>query len=159
MSRKSPIQKEPIRGQRRVASDRVSRGQKRALESPRGNPSYQKHFRFRFDRVDIGAQWCLSEITAQDHRDLLTVLAEIESMRVGEIIPSRCRHEDVAGASPNPDAQKRAREQYLDDHDRIHSLKISGKRRLWGIMNEHEFSIIWWDPEHEVWPTRRVYGN
>lgn len=80
-------------------------------------------------------------------------------MAVSELIPGRCKYEDVAGASPNAEAQRRARDIYLDDAEAIHSLKITGSKRLWGLLYEHEFSVIWWDPNHDIWPTKRVYDN
>ncbi|HJQ01144.1 MAG TPA: hypothetical protein VJ851_06065 [Jatrophihabitans sp.] len=91
---------------------------------------------------------------------LIDFMREMENLSVREVLNGRIgKREDVAGGSPNPDAQRRAQERYPDDHDRIHSLHLTGAKRLWGIQNQNEFSVIWWDPDHDVWPTKRVYGN
>jgi len=91
---------------------------------------------------------------------LIKFMTQIEGLMVREVFNGGIgKDEDVAGSSPNRDAQRRAQEYYADDHERIASLRVSGPKRLWGLRFEHEFSIIWWDPAHEVWPTKRVRGN
>ena len=49
------------------------------------------------------------------------------------------------------DAQKRASYFKLDQYDTIHSLTIDGKHRLWGILEENIFHIVWSDPQHEIY--------
>lgn len=159
MGDKNPKQIAKARTQKRVASAATTMNGKRVVGSPDTSPDRERPFRFRFDRVDVGSSWCLTDISKQDHADLLACMKQIEGMRVSEVIPNRCKREDVAGRSPNPEAQRRAQEIYPDDHDHIHSLRVSGAKRLWGLQFQNEFSIIWWDPAHEVWPTKRVTGN
>ncbi len=101
----------------------------------------------------------MTEISKADHVDLLEFVARVEEMKVNEVIPALGKREDVAGASPNSDAQRRAQELFPDDHERIHSLRMSGRKRIWGLQFENEFSVIWWDPEHSIWPTKRDYEN
>lgn len=140
----------------------VARGgspEKRIVKSPEDSSAYEKPFRFRFNRVDVEGDWCLSGIEAGDHKELIRFMGEIETMKVKEVIPSRCKREDVAGSSVNQDAKKRAQTVFRDDHDRIHVLHVSGRKRLWGLQFENEFSVIWWDPNHEIWPTKRVRDN
>lgn len=160
MGDKSPRQQAKASNQKRAAAGRTRPG-KRAVASPANtDPSINKFFRFRFNEVDLNGPWCLTSITPEDHHALIDFMREMESLLVREVIDGRRgKREDVAAASPNPDAQRRAQERYPDDHDRIHSLHLSGAKRIWGIQNENEFSVIWWDPNHEVWPTKRVYTN
>lgn len=158
MGNRTPKEQEKLRRKRRAVSAE-NLGKKRVVSSNPDVSAYDKFFRFRFDRVDLGSDWCLTAITKEEHRSLITAMAEIEAMKVSELIPHRCKREDVAASSPNPDAQRRARQQFPDDHDHIHSLRISGARRLWGLLYDNEFSVIWWDSGHEVWPTKRVYEN
>jgi len=156
---KTPKAQAKHRNQKRAASAVPRRRDKHVVSSPAVSPDAERPFRFRFDRVDVGGPWCLTDITKQDHAALLESMRQIEGMLVREVIPARCKREDVAGRSPNPDARRRAQDMFPDDHDRIHSLRIGGAQRIWGLQFQNEFSIIWWDPNHDVWPTRRVTDN
>jgi len=55
-------------------------------------------------------------------------------------------------ASIIKDAQKRLEELKLDDVDQLYSLRLNGRERLWGIRSNDKFSILWWDPEHQICP-------
>jgi hypothetical protein len=47
-------------------------------------------------------------------------------------------------------AQKRldALEIYVES---LFSLRISGRRRIWGVRERNLFRVLWWDPEHDIW--------
>lgn len=158
MGDKTPKANARRRKQRRAAAV-TDTGRKRAVVSPAADSSYELPFRFRFNRVDVGSDWCLTLITREDHLALIDFMAQMERLSLGEVIPAIGKREDVAGNSPNPLAQRRAQEKFPDDHDQIHSLRVSGSKRIWGLQFANEFSVIWWDPGHEIWPTQRVYGN
>ena len=44
-----------------------------------------------------------------------------------------------------------------DDLDQLFSFRLSGKQRLWGIRKEEILYILWWDPEHSVYPVPKKY--
>jgi hypothetical protein len=51
------------------------------------------------------------------------------------------------------DAQVRLSEINQDDIDQqLFSFRIDQKKRLWGIVDRHILKILWWDPEHQVYP-------
>lgn len=37
-----------------------------------------------------------------------------------------------------------------DDLDQLFSLRLTVRKRVWGIKEGNIFWILWWDPEHEV---------
>lgn len=43
----------------------------------------------------------------------------------------------------------------LADQDCIHRLSIGGKKRLYGFLVGTVFHIVFWDPEHEIWPSQK----
>lgn len=110
--------------------------------------------RFRFDLLDDMDQWCLGSIKSEDLHLLLTKMKHFESMRVKEIFH--------AGEEPGKSysmesiikpAQERMRSRQLDDVDSIQRLNIGGAKRLYGLLKGKEFSVIWWDPKHEICPS------
>ncbi|MDO8847265.1 MAG: hypothetical protein Q7W51_02605 [Coriobacteriia bacterium] len=53
---------------------------------------------------------------------------------------------------PNPDAKRVLAEQY-DDQDRLYLLRLWGSCRLFGFVSGNVFNVLWWDPDHLIWPT------
>ena len=131
---------------------------KSTVYSPADVSVMDRKLRFRFERIDVGSPWCLSTISNSDHADLLTKLKGLESKMIKEVFTGR----DAAGAGktepmqncPNPAPLKRLQEHY-GGLDSLQVIRITGARRLFGILQEHEFSIVWWDPLHEVWPSSK----
>jgi hypothetical protein len=41
------------------------------------------------------------------------------------------------------------------DLQRIVSLRLSGAERVWGVMEEGVLRLLWWDPEHQVYPVAK----
>lgn len=37
------------------------------------------------------------------------------------------------------------------EHDQVFTFRIDGKKRLWGFRTINSFSLIWWDPKHEIY--------
>ncbi len=54
-------------------------------------------------------------------------------------------------------AQNRLAQLEYGDNDTLYQLRIAGKgeRRLWGFKHQNILQILWWDPDHTVYPTRR----
>lgn len=51
------------------------------------------------------------------------------------------------------EAQDRLVALEIDDVDRIFRFRLSGRARLYGIQRLHVFFVLWWDPEHKIYPT------
>lgn len=50
------------------------------------------------------------------------------------------------------EAQRRLRDLRLDHLDELFEFRIGSKPRLWGFPRNGVFHVIWWDPEHQVYP-------
>jgi len=44
---------------------------------------------------------------------------------------------------------------HQDDIDELFSLRLSSKECLWGILDNHILKILWWNMNHEVWPSKK----
>lgn len=65
---------------------------------------------------------------------------------------SKSHHVDVE--SLTREAQERL--QYLHIYeDQLFSLRISGTKRLWGIIDSGTFNILWYDPDHKLCPSSK----
>ncbi|MGW1993373.1 hypothetical protein [Embleya sp. NPDC001921] len=130
-------------------------GGRRPVETPSAGEE-RRCLRFRFDRVDVGGPWCLTHITPEDHADLIGKLRGFESMTVAEVFSQSGtgpgKDYNNMTQCPNGEAPRRLIALDLEAVDGVSRLRLSGTKRLYGIRRGHEFSILWWDPDHKVWP-------
>jgi hypothetical protein len=73
-------------------------------------------------------------------------------MTLGELL-SDAGCKPIPVESFSPEAKKRLKEIDLDDYDGLWELRVSGKPRVWGILNHNIFYLVWWDPDHKVCPS------
>lgn len=50
------------------------------------------------------------------------------------------------------EARRRLLEIEQDDVAALVSLRVEKRRRIWGIQDRLYFRVLWWDPEHQVYP-------
>lgn len=106
----------------------------------------------------------MASMSEEDHRLLLEKLKEFERMTAAEI-----RRQDGCfklypdfTQCPNREPLDRLNELYVNDNgeifeDVIGRFRLNGKIRLYGFLRGHEFHILWWDRNHEVWPSRKKH--
>lgn len=90
------------------------------------------------------------------HRDL--VGAERETRRELE---RRKRIKAIPVEHVCREAQERLVKIGGEEHDTLWELRIatSRKQRVWGIVRESVFHLLWWDPEHTVCPAGPPRGT
>lgn len=113
---------------------------------------------WRFDRYNP-KKWCIKEVITDEEGNTHTVLIEtiIEKLRGfeqqtwGQIFNSDgCPNHSIHISKLNKCARKRLRELMLDaDIDRIISLRLQAKVRLYGFFQDDSaLSILWYDTDH-----------
>jgi len=50
------------------------------------------------------------------------------------------------------EAQRQLEDKKLGDTDSLVSLRIKQRERVWGILQGSALLLLWWDPEHLVYP-------
>lgn len=99
---------------------------------------------------------------AGDSHALLAFLREIGNLTWAEIRSHTTggrtghkKHHDMPVAEICNDAKERLASMRLDEviGDNLFRFRLSGTQRLWGFITENTFHVLWWDPEHKVYPT------
>lgn len=94
-----------------------------------------------------------------DPKCILSKLAEFENMTWREI---KQQTHGEKGKSSNhfvdisklcKEAQKRLSQLQLTEN--IFSLRIKGKVRIYGVLESRVFEILWYDPNHEIYPIEK----
>lgn len=111
------------------------------------SPSWQ------FEFIDIDGPWGWNNID-KDYllSKILKSIINFESMKWREIL-NRNNHE-IEKYRITKQAQKRLTELNMDDIESLVSLRIMGAVRIWGIRVHNCFKVLWWDPEHQVYPSK-----
>lgn len=106
-----------------------------------------------FSSIDLGSTWCWTNLTPEHIEEVLTRLKNFETMTWADIKGPKESH-PVERYKLIKAAQDRLDEIGLDDLEELFSLRISGLHRVWGILDNHVLRIMWWDPNHEVCPSK-----
>ena len=133
--------------------DEARRDRQPAADLPRvmREPDYADHlvhwsFEF-FDAHEWGG--CRSDAFF----DILGSLRDVERLTWRAIETQQGQHHASPVARLSKAAQERLTRIKLNDVDELFRFRLSGKRRLWGIRRRNVFRVLWWDPDHVVYPT------
>lgn len=126
-------------------------------KAPRVDPTLERPLdekpAWQVSTLDIDGLWGWRNIDkTRFFEHILPKIQKFESMMWKEIL-GRNSHE-VNVDEITKDAQKRLSEIKLDDFGTLVSLRFTAKERLWGVKIGNTLKLIWWDPNHEVYPSR-----
>lgn len=134
----------------RVAVEPVARKRPR-IPHFRGGP-----LAWRFSAVDKDGPFAWSGLSDHDqYRDVLAQLHQFETMDQASIAAGGSHPVELEQMSA--EARRRLMEIEHDDLDELMSFRIGGRRRVWCRMIDNIMSILWWDPEHQVCPSKKRY--
>ncbi|RKZ64279.1 MAG: hypothetical protein DRQ99_15740 [Candidatus Parabeggiatoa sp. nov. 3] len=122
-----------------------------SLDSDLKKPAWQ------FNEIDWAGPWGWHQLAAQKWQEILTKLGYFETRTWADIKSDGNNHAVDIQNTPNPEVLKRLAEIHQDDIDELFSLRLSGKERLWGILDNHILKILWWDANHDVWPSKKKH--
>lgn len=108
-----------------------------------------------FNLIDFDGPWCPKGMDQHLLLDVIKKLSAFESMTWSEIEGSK--HHSVEVWQIGKQAQNRLIEIDQDDVAELFSLRLSGKERVWGIRDGHIFRLLWWDPDHTVYPVHKKH--
>lgn len=108
-----------------------------------------------FASVDLGGPWKFSAIPQEDLADVLQKLGSFEGM-TWEQLGSRGCHE-VRVDELDKQARDRLRQLNQNSLDKLYSIRMDGRSRIWGIRRQNVIQILWWDPQHLVYPSLKKH--
>ncbi len=127
---------------------------KRPLPGPEVPADPNGKMMFRLSLMDDGGRWSFAALGPRGVELIAKIAKSFESMTLGELL-QRPGNKPIPWDRMCPDARKRARERELEVFDGLWEFRLGGTERLWGILQGYCFYVVWWDPDHEVCPSRK----
>lgn len=117
---------------------------------------YQKNPAWRISKMEFVDPFGWHILDVNKVLDIQKKLIGFESMTWREIlVDSRKQNHTVSVESLCKQARDRLTEIDLDDLDELTSLRLSGAERVWGILDQGIMNLLWWDPDHQVYPVEK----
>ena len=133
----------------------VSSGGKKRIGIEISPDSYMtKKPTWNFSRIDT-EYWSIHNDFIQK---IMPTLIDFERMTGHEIVSASKGH-GSGSKSHSVEIRrliKKAQERLLELHihdDSLMSLRMTGKDRLWGVLDSGSFYILWYDSKHEICPS------
>ena len=98
--------------------------------------------------------WC--SLSADKWLYITQKLSQFETMTWQEITGLE-NHSVPVEDCPNPDTLRRLQDLLLDDVDTLFSLRLSARERIYGIFHNSTLLLLWYDPNHTVWPSPKKH--
>ena len=125
-----------------------------------GDPQdyYQKKPAWRISKMEFSDPFGWHILDENGIFSILEKLANFETMTWREILlDAKKQNHNVSVDKLIKEAQDRLTEISLDDLDDLTSLHLTGKGRVWGIIDQGVMNLLWWDPEHQVCPSHKKH--
>lgn len=112
----------------------------------------QRKFNWSFQQAELDGPWGWKKISMEKFlNDVLEKLKHFETMSWSEIKGKKNHYIHVEKL--NNKAKKRLQDLELDPV-KLFSLRLTGKERVFGLQEANILYILWWDPKHEVCPSK-----
>lgn len=92
-------------------------------------------------------------LAPEDAQAVTSRLADFEAMTWDQILDTGSHR--IALARLCKAAQERLAAIGQDDLDELVSFRVTGVRRVWCIQDGPIMRVLWWDPEHKVYPVEK----
>ena len=109
---------------------------------------------WRFADLDADHPIGAIGLEPDDFRRFHKALGSYETQTCAEIWSSQangCNCYQVDEAHEN--ITSRLVELSRDDETQLHTLRVTGAYRVFGVLRENVYHVLWIDPEHEMWPS------
>lgn len=146
---------------KRVVQKEFVNNNKRTVRTEDPNSYYDKTPVWKFDKVDfLHQKWSIEKCDVVSD-ELFKKLKGFEGIKWKDIISTSGgrkngnNHHSIDFSDMIKEAQDRAEEIRIAEYGQLFSLRLAGKVRLFGILQDGVFSIVWFDHEHEICPVTK----
>jgi hypothetical protein len=110
---------------------------------------------WRIGDVELEGPWGWGTIPPEKARLIHVFLSALEKLTWGIACHGGKPVRQVKVKDAPAEARKRLEETGRDDVESLTELHLGGLSRIWGVRRGSACHLLWWDPEHKVWPSRK----
>lgn len=118
-------------------------------------PSDKSYPDFRAEQMDQEGQWGWNQFDPSQLQEVFQKIFESQKLTWQDLRNNGSHPVDRTDLCP--EAQKRLILLQKEDLDQLFSLRLTGRKRIWGIKEGNIFWILWWDPYHQVCPSLKKH--
>lgn len=114
---------------------------------------------WRFKHFDHDGPWSFTGTTGDELCNLIKRLAKFEDMTVNSAFNGGGypgKEYDIEHI-PTAKARERLDAIGLADMTKISVFRLGGEERVYGFRCANVFHVVWWDPDHAIWPSRKKH--
>lgn len=108
---------------------------------------------WRFSACDRNGPFSWKALQDPKYKEILEKLHEFETKNFNELAATGSHF--IETGSLSEEAQKRLAEIKLDDLENLMSFRCEGADRVWCIPEGALMRVLWYDPEHKVYPVAK----
>lgn len=117
---------------------------------------YHYHPSWRISKIQVIDPFGWHILDKNKLDEIRIKLANFESMTWREILlDSKKQNHTVSVNQISKNAQSHLIQIGLDDLEELTSLRLSGTERVWGFIIQGVMNLLWWDPDHQVYPSKK----
>jgi hypothetical protein len=87
------------------------------------------------------------------YREVMEKLHEFETKNWNDIIAGGSHPVEISKL--DKPARDRLADTERDDLDELMSFRLTGPNRVWCVQTGHIMRVLWWDEDHQVYPTAK----
>jgi len=106
---------------------------------------------WRLQKLQLVNPYGWHELTGEQLAYIRGKLVEFEAKDWNQIFVAERKHNHSIEVATFdcPQAREWMRRN-MPDQDVLWTLRLSGKERIWGILREGVFHLLFWDPDHQI---------
>ncbi len=113
------------------------------------------HPEFRTEQMDKEGPWGWNQFDSLQIQEVFQKILESQKLTWQDLRNNGSHFVDIRDLCSQ--AQKRLVQLQKEDLDQLFSLRLTGRKRIWGIKEGNIFWLLWWDPEHQVCPSQKKH--
>jgi hypothetical protein len=111
---------------------------------------------WRVRHVNMAAPYGWHQLTPVELAVVQEKLSQFETMTWNEIfVVAKKQNHDIPVADLRCEKARRWMNRNMPGQPTLWTLRLSGAERVWGIFSEGAYQVLFWDPEHLIYPTSR----
>jgi hypothetical protein len=116
-------------------------------------PNNRLYPEFKAEQIDRNGPWGWDHFEPFEIQNVFQRIFESQKLTWQDLVNNGSHLININSLCS--EAQKRLNQIQKEDLDQLFSLRLTGPKRIWGIKEGAILWLLWWDPNHTVYPSAK----